>query len=484
MLTRDSSSGRKILLTCIITGIAAALLIGSLQFFLSWHKRDVKYNTLLSDVQHYLASYFADLKATTDILQPLTINTCQQVGAELTSRAAFSLNVRAFLLIKDKKVFCSSATGAMNMPLQQLVPDIDIRKDVAMAILPGTPMMPNKPTMVIWYRNPLLNDSGVFTSLNINLTPYLLYTTRQDDFNGIALIVGNTALSTFSSRLLTVAELPGTPSRLATINGLPLKIQLYADSWTYNDLWYALMLGCISGIVAGFICYFIYALRTRPGKEILTAIKHEQFYVVYQPVVDTRTLSVTGLEVLLRWRHPTAGEIPPDAFIHYADINIAPEHLHSDSFKEDMHRLRDALPAHHFHIVLEITERDMLQQYEAAKLFEWLHSAGFEIAIDDFGTGHSALIYLERFTLDYLKIDRGFIQAIGTETVTSPVLDTVLTLSRRLNMLTVAEGVETPDQARWLRDHGVNYLQGYWISRPLPLKDFVLWMSAPSVPEW
>ncbi|SUH14713.1 rtn protein [Salmonella enterica subsp. enterica] len=111
-------------------------------------------------------------------------------------------------MIKDKKVFCSSATGAMNMPLQQLVPDIDIRKDVAMAILPGTPMMPNKPTMVIWYRNPLLNDSGVFTSLNINLTPYLLYTTRQDDFNGIALIVGNTALSTFSSRLLTVAELP------------------------------------------------------------------------------------------------------------------------------------------------------------------------------------------------------------------------------------------------------------------------------------
>ncbi|HDY3060657.1 TPA: cyclic di-GMP phosphodiesterase [Salmonella enterica] len=518
MLTRDSSSGRKILLTCIITGMAAALLVGSLQFFLSLHKRDVKYNTLLSDVQHYLISYFADLKATTDILQPLTINTCQQVGAELTSKAAFSLNVRAFLLIKDKKVFCSSATGVMNMPLQQLVPEIDIRKDVDMAILPGTPMMPNKPAMVIWYRNPLLNDSGVFTSLNINLTPYLLYTTRQEDFNGIALIVGKTALSTFSSRLMTVAELPDTPSRQAIISGMPLRIQLYADSWTYNDVWYASMLGCISGIVAGFICYFIYALRTRPGKEILTAIKHEQFYVVYQPVVDTRTLSVTGLEVLLRWRHPTAGEIPPDAFIHYAEaqqlivpltqhlfeliardaptlqkimpvgakfgINIAPEHLHSDCFKEDMHRLRNALPARHFHIVLEITERDMLQQHEAAKLFEWLHSAGFEIAVDDFGTGHSALIYLERFTLDYLKIDRGFIQAIGTETVTSPVLDTVLTLSKRLNMLTVAEGVETPEQARWLRDHGVNYLQGYWISRPLPLKDFVLWMSAPSVPEW
>jgi sensor c-di-GMP phosphodiesterase-like protein len=98
----------------------------------------------------------------------------------------------------------------------------------------------------------------------------------------------------------------------------------------------------------------------------------------------------------------------------------------------------------------------------------WLTSTGceqgFEIAIDDFGTGHSALIYLERYNFDYLKIDRGFVQAIGTETVTSPVLDAVLTLSRRLKLMTVAEGVETQEQAEWLR-HGVNFLQGYWLSR-------------------
>ncbi len=76
--------------------------------------------------------------------------------------------------------------------------------------------------------------------------------------------------------------------------------------------------------------------------------------------------------------------------------------------------------------------------------FAWLHRQGFEIAIDDFGTGHSALIYLERYSFDYLKIDRGFVQAIGTETVTSPVLDAVLTLSRRLKLMTVAEGVGDP----------------------------------------
>ncbi len=79
--------------------------------------------------------------------------------------------------------------------------------------------------------------------------------------------------------------------------------------------------------------------------------------------------------------------------------------------------------------------------------------------------------HLERFTLDYLKIDRGFINAIGTGTITSPVLYAVLTLAKRLNMLTVAEGVETPEQARWLSERGVNFMQGYWISRPLPLDD-------------
>ncbi len=109
--------------------------------------------------------------------------------------------------------------------------------------------------------------------------------------------------------------------------------------------------------------------------------------------------------------------------------------------------------------------------------FARLHRRGFEIAIDDFGTGHSALIYLERYNFDYLKIDRGFVQAIGTETVTSPVLDAVLTLSRRLKLMTVAEGVETREQAEWLR--GVAF-PGYWISRPLSLAGLVAAHDEPA----
>lgn len=171
-------------------------------------------------------------------------------------------------------------------------------------------MVPNKPTIVIWYRNPLLKNSGVFAALNLNLTPYLLYSSHQQDFDGIALIIGNTAISTFTPHLMNVRELTGTPVRETKIAGIPLTVRLYANDWTWSDVWYAFLLGGMSGTVVGLLCYYLMSVRMRPGREIMMAIKREQFYVVYQPVVDTQTLRVTGLEVLLRWRHPVVGEIP------------------------------------------------------------------------------------------------------------------------------------------------------------------------------
>lgn len=513
MFSRYFSLSRKIVLISLIAGVLSAFVVGGLQFWLEQQKREDRYDALLSNIQHWFSGYLNEIRGTAESLQPLTLDDCHAVASELTSRAAFSLNVRAFLLVKDQKAFCSSATGAMDVPMKTLVPEIDLTKPTDTVILPGTPMMPDKPAIALWFRSPLLDNRGVFASLNINLTPYMLYTSQRPDLAGIALGIGNRAVSTFSTGLINLNDMDQQPLRIARVEGTPVTFYLYAEKWRPEDMQFAALFGATFGMLFGLLVAYILHTNLTPGREILTAIKRDQFYVVYQPVVDAEKLQVTGVEVLMRWKHPTAGEIPPDAFIHFAEaqqlivpltlhlfrmiirdapvlktllpegaklgINIAPGHLQGENFMHDIRQFSQALPAHHFSIVLEITERDMLNHTEATTLFEQLREEGYETAIDDFGTGHSALIYLERFSLDYLKIDRGFVNAIGTETVTSPVLDAVLTLAKRLNMLTVAEGVETPEQARWLREHGVHYMQGYYFSRPMTLEQFTQWQPPP-----
>ena len=514
MPTRHFSPRRKIWLTSLCIGIAVALLAGSIQFMVIYHNRAERFDVIIDNVHAYLKSYFHDLNQTIDGLQPLVDQPCENVDSGLTAHAAFSPNVRALLLVKNGFAFCSSATGAMNTPLTQLIPQLDISKAVDMAILPGTPMMPQSAALAMWVRSPHGGEDGVFVSINANLTPYILYSARQNDFSGLALAINHTAISTFSNKLIDPQTLLSPPIRQVQIDGLPLKVYLYANSWLAENTQFALLLGVVCGLLAGFLSYYVLTIKSDPRKELLLAIKNDQFYVVYQPVVKSDTLQISGIEVLMRWRHPTAGEIPPDVFITLAEaqqmiipltrhllkliahdavtlqsllpagsklgINISPAHLHADSFQQDLQHFAATMPSDHFSVVLEITERAMIDKSRSLENFDWLHEQGFEIAIDDFGTGHSALIYLERYNFDYLKIDRGFVQAIGTETVTSPVLDAVISLSRRLKLTTVAEGVETQEQAEWLCQHGVNYLQGYWLSRPLTLEALVAAHNEPA----
>ncbi len=515
MFTRHSLINRRIVLTSVVVGLLIALAAGLAQYSIFHHRRAAQFDNTISSLQNYLDNYFNQILVTIDSLQPLTMDPCKAVSSELTERAAFSMNVRAFLLVKDHIAYCSSATGPMSLGLKELVPDLDLTKSHVMGIVSGTPMMPTTPAFVLWVKSPLLENRGIFASINANLMPWVLYSSKQSPYNGVALVVnGKTAISTFSSKPLTLDQIPDTAVRHVKIKGVPLEIYLYSNALSTDNSLYSLLLGLTCGLIGGLLCLYILAIRSRPGKEILAAIKHRQFYVVYQPVVDAKNRQITGVEALMRWSHPTVGNIPPDAFISYAEaqdlivplthhlfeliardaqvlkdllppgaklgINIAPSHLHAESFQHDIRHLAASLPDNYFQIVLEITERDMLNQERAMSLFAWLRGEGIEIAIDDFGTGHSALIYLERFTLDYLKIDRGFVNAIGRETITSPVLDAVLTLTHRLNLVTVAEGVETEEQAAWLRDHGVDFLQGYLISRPLTLQQLIVEYRKPA----
>jgi sensor c-di-GMP phosphodiesterase-like protein len=213
------------------------------------------------------------------------------------------------------------------------------------------------------------------------------------------------------------------------------------------------------------------------------------------------------MELLLRWHNQRQGWIAPDVFIPLAErqnliapltrfvlakvvdelpnlpqcpsfhiaINVAASHFRDRAIVEDLQNIwwpANPMPK----LVVELTERDALPIIDQSVVSQ-LHEIGVRLAIDDFGTGHSSLAYLKDLKPDVLKIDKIFTAAIGTDAINATVTDMVISLAQRLNISLVAEGVETAEQAHYLRERGVDHLQGYFYARPMPIEDFPQWLK-------
>ena len=233
------------------------------------------------------------------------------------------------------------------------------------------------------------------------------------------------------------------------------------------------------------------------------AIERDQLLLYYQPRVDVRSGAITGVEAVLRWRHPELGMLEPKRFIQLAEdtgmiseigrwaleaacaqarrwddagvppvriaVNLSTRQFQaSDLFS----MVTGTLRAHALdprRLELEITESVLMQQPEAAgALLARFHELGVRLSIDDFGTGYSSLSYLKRFPIDYLKIDKSFIDGLPGDSNDRVITGAIMALGRNLNVRVVAEGVETIDQYAFLAAHGCDELQGYLFARPAP----------------
>lgn len=500
-LRRHATYPRRIAWSSAMAGGLFFLLFAALSLHQTWQKRERQHQQLLENSRTALQQTLSSLiNSTLSPLLPFTHTACNTINRELTSRAAFAGNLRAILLVKEGNAFCSSATGSFNLPLNVIAPLSDISRDIDLQLMPGTPLQPNKPALALWIKNPGSLQSGVFATLNITLAPYQLLASGHTEITGMALVAQRSALTSWQSVVIQNKNLP-MPLHRQALTGYPLQFVLYGSTLAFSDYQNILLSGLLLSLLVSGACWLLLSVYQRPGKELIRGMKRGEFHVEYQPLVTSHDGQPYGMEALLRWTHPTKGPIPPDVFIHYAEaqnliipltrhlfqlvsrdahllchtiprhaclsLNISPLHLADSGFRQDVLRWLDTMPADHFTYVFEITERAMVRDENVGELFDWLHQQQIHIAIDDFGTGHSALIYLERYDFDYLKIDRGFVQSIGTDSLTSPVLDTVLQLAKKLNLKSVAEGVETGEQAAWLINRGVTHLQGYIFSRPL-----------------
>jgi len=245
--------------------------------------------------------------------------------------------------------------------------------------------------------------------------------------------------------------------------------------------------------------------------ELRRAIDNREFELYFQPKITMDNEQIQGLEALVRWNNERLGFVSPGEFIPYAEetgliiplseviiekaceaviqmqqygwkipvaINISSIHFKQQNFLDSIQAIleRYNMPANNFEI--EVTERTVMNSAnETVSKLVRLKQLGFKISIDDFGTGYSSLSYLVRFPLDCLKIDRSFIQHIGSLDEKQAVVDAIIQMSHRLKMKVVAEGVEQAQQVDILRKMNCDIIQGYYYSKPLPLNDIIEFME-------
>jgi EAL domain-containing protein (putative c-di-GMP-specific phosphodiesterase class I) len=233
------------------------------------------------------------------------------------------------------------------------------------------------------------------------------------------------------------------------------------------------------------------------------ALERRELLVCYQPQVKIATSRITGVEALLRWQHPERGLVPPQDFIPLADetgliipigewvlqaacaqvkawqekgfpslnlsVNLSATQFQQQELPEVVERvLRDTRLAPPC-LTLEITENLAMQDINfTVQVLTAMKKLGVKISIDDFGTGYCSLKYLQRLPLDELKIDYSFIRDITTDPNTAAVVEMIIMLGKKMNLIVVAEGVETEAQLAFLKERACDLLQGYYFSKPVP----------------
>ncbi|PTO97059.1 diguanylate phosphodiesterase [Vibrio sp. 10N.286.48.B8] len=240
------------------------------------------------------------------------------------------------------------------------------------------------------------------------------------------------------------------------------------------------------------------------------AIANDELEVFFQPKVDLDSQDIIGAEALIRWRHPKLGLLPPIDFLEVAEksdliididkwvfkkvanlitewqrsgidlqgvifsINFSARMFYMTDLAEQLQVILDETDCQPHQLLLEITERDMMRDFETcSRTIEVLHSKGYKIAIDDFGTGYSSLSVLKNLSADCVKLDRSFIEDINSSKVDYEITCAVLKLAQILNFSVIAEGLETQNHVKTLRQIGCKYAQGYFFARPLPTDDWV-----------
>ena len=456
-----------------------------------------------------------DAVGTLDTLAVAGVSSCDQQDMEAMRRAAFSaIPVKEIAVIgPDGKTLCNHLglpPGEREVVSSEpLVGAGGYRLDIIS--LPGGERMVR-----------LRRDVGSAHNSISALVPTVLFlpqvSTGGGPFSGYARIV--------TAQGATIGEVGGRTADSESANFsadirsnkfgfdvevLSPKARIEAE---HADLkWFGLFAaGIIMMTVTGFAVLIPRRAPRNPVAEIERALEAGEFIPYYQPIVDIRSGQLRGAEVLVRWRKPDGTLVLPGSFIPLMEssdliddltrslmrkvctevgpalgrrpdlrisFNFAGKLFSEPSIVKDVRDIFASSPIKFSQVVLEVTERDPIENFtETRQTIAALQGLGVRIAIDDVGTGHSGLSYMLKLGVDIIKIDKMFVDAIGTDRNSTTIVETLVDLARNMRMDVVAEGVENFEQVMHLRTLGVRSAQGYVFAPPLPGSSFLQLVEA------
>lgn len=245
------------------------------------------------------------------------------------------------------------------------------------------------------------------------------------------------------------------------------------------------------------------------------AVERREFALHYQPKIDLRTGAVAGAEALVRWSHPTRGNVPPTQFISIAEdtglilpigawvlreacaqaqawvaaglpatvmaVNVSGMEFRNDDFVDGLFAILDETGFDPSFLELELTESVLMQRPESAvSMLYRVRERQIRVAVDDFGTGYSSLSYLRKFPIDTLKIDQSFVRQISTQGQDAAMVIAVIAMAQSLKLRVIAEGVEKLEEVTFLRAQECDAAQGYYFSPPVLPHQFARLLKAGS----
>jgi len=445
-------------------------------------------------------------------IEPLAGRPCAEVSPVLETTGSMTPYVRSLFLIDlaSGSLYCSSSMylpHGLSLPIKSLIG----RRDPGLPHFFWSVRSPLSPNRALVIYRPLSKGAAVAAVLEGRNFEDLLKVLTSPYIDRITIDIPPLALENNLGRI-SLNPVPGQKDLRAREHSTryPLWVSVHVQPdlvrvFAFSHLPFASSIIVLFLLVSGYLLWGPYGSAAFFRRAVHQALVNAWFEPHYQPIVfiDGRVL---GVEVLIRWRSPQKGLIPPFAFVARAEaqnlltpimcallrrvaedmadtplpagsrisINLTARQLGDISMLAAVRDLNLRLQARQYELVVEVTEEGLIRDAEQARqTMEQLRTAGILIAIDDFGTGNSSLSYLRQFPFDYLKIDKSFVDGVPGVEKDMAIVEGVVALAQQLNLSIVAEGVEHQGQADYLDGLGVLHFQGYLFSRPLPLVELV-----------